>query len=114
MKVIEVVLVITGCGKKNKTPTLMCSYGRLWSFVVVGGWLLVVYSCLLLVCGDLLVACGRLMVVCGCLCSFIVVACFSNCAIHELMILKVLTHCKRLTAFVIFEMIFVRSIFSID
>ena len=54
------------------------------------------------------------MVVCGCLCSFMVVACFSNYAIHELMILKVLTYCRGLTAFVIFEMIFVRSIFFID
>ena len=44
--------------------------------------LLVVCGRLLVVCGRLLVVCGRLLVVCGRLCSFVVVACFSNYALR--------------------------------
>ena len=46
----------------------MAVCGRL---LVVCGRLRVVSSCILVVCGHLLVVCGRL-------CSFVVVACFSN------------------------------------
>ena len=78
---------------------LMCKCGRLWSFVDVCGHLLVVCSRLQVVCGGLLVVCWWLagglqsfagglclfvgglclfVPVCDRLCSYLVVACFSN------------------------------------
>ena len=65
---IEMVLVITGCGKKKRNVSVLVWCGGVdvcSRLLVICGPLLVVCGCLLVVCGRLLVVCGRLLIVYG-------------------------------------------------